>query len=424
MLPKSLIKFVILDQLEEVNVQQKLVIRDIYSSVVEYNGSSALIIKGLRRSGKSTLLKQLISSKFPDSFFYFNFDDDRVFEFTVQDFQMLIETFIELFGQRKNVFFDEIQDVRGWELFINRLLREGYRVFITGSNANLLSHELGTHLTGRHMDLELYPFSFMEYLRAKNLQNIAKGKYNTAARAKLSAEFERYFLIGGMPEVVISEETAILTYLMNDVIQKDIITRYNLRKPSEIKNILRFILSNVSNETTYRSLTIATDSKSENTVKKYIQYLEETYIIFGVNRYDKKLKRRDKNPKKYYSVDNGIVIKNIPTFVENKGRPLENLVAVNLKRIQKEFYFYRDKNGSEVDFVIPSEKQMIQVCYELNQQNRKREIKGFVMARKEIDAEKYLIITMNQEENIQLDEFSIEVKPIWLWLLESQEASS
>jgi hypothetical protein len=337
---------------------------------------------------------------------------------------MLIETFIELFGQRKNVFFDEIQDVRGWELFINRLLREGYRVFITGSNANLLSHELGTHLTGRHMDLELYPFSFIEYLRAKNLQNIAKGRYNTAARAKLSAEFERYFLIGGMPEVVISEETAILTYLMNDVIQKDIITRYNLRKPSEIKNILRFILSNVSNETTYRSLTIATDSKSENTVKKYIQYLEETYIIFGVNRYDKKLKRRDKNPKKYYSIDNGIVIKNIPTFVENKGRLLENLVAVNLKRIQKEFYFYRDKNGSEVDFVIPSEKQMIQVCYELNQQNRKREIKGFVMARKEIDAEKYLIITMNQEENIQLDEFSIEVKPIWLWLLESQEASS
>ena len=420
MLSKSLLKLVILDQLEEVNVQENFVIRDIYSSVVDYNGSSALVIKGLRRSGKSTLLKQLMLSKFPDSFYYFNFDDDRVFGFTVQDFQTLIEIFIELFGQRRNIFFDEIQNVHGWELFINRLLRERYRVFITGSNANLLSHELGTHLTGRHMDLELYPFTFMEYLKAKNLQDIAEGNYSTAVRAKLSAEFEIYFFNGGMPEVVISGETAILTYLVNDVIQKDIVTRYNLRKPSEIKNILRYVLDNVSSETTYRALTIATASKSENTVKKYLQYLEETYIIFEVNRYDKKLKRRDKNPKKYYCIDNGIIIKNIPTFVENKGRLLENMVAVNLKRMQKEFYFYRNKNESEVDFIIPSQKQMIQVCYELNEQNRKREIKGFVRARKEVDAEKYLIITMNQEESIQLDEFNIEVKPIWLWLLEDK----
>jgi predicted AAA+ superfamily ATPase len=334
----------------------------------------------------------------------------------VDDFQNLIETFIELFGRRKNVFFDEIQNVRGWELFINRMLREGYRVFITGSNSNLLSQELGTHLTGRHIDLELYPFSFQEYLRAKDLQKIVEGDYNTSARATLSAEFNKYFLTGGMPEVVLSGEAAILTHLINDVIQKDIVTRYSVRKPAEIKKILRFILANVSNETTYRGLTIATDSKSENTVKKYIQYLEETYIIFEVSRYDKKLRRRDKNPKKFYCIDNGIIINNVPTFIENKGGLLENMVAINLKRMQKEFYFFRDKDQSEADFVIPSERQIIQVCYELNEQNRKREIKGLVRARREINAEKFLIITLNQEESIKLDGLTIDVEPIWLWL--------
>lgn len=416
MLLKSLMKLVILDQLEAINNKEDLVIRDTYSNLVQYKGSSALVLKGLRRTGKSTLLKQLIISKFSDSFYYFNFDDDRVFGFTVDDFQNLIETFIELFGRRKNVFFDEIQNVRGWELFINRMLREGYRVFITGSNSNLLSQEFGTHLTGRHIDLELYPFSFQEYLRAKDLQKIVEGDYNTSARATLSAEFNKYFLTGGMPEVVLSGEAAILTHLINDVIQKDIVTRYSVRKPAEIKKILRFILANVSNETTYRGLTIATDSKSENTVKKYIQYLEETYIIFEVSRYDKKLRRRDKNPKKFYCIDNGIIINNVPTFIENKGGLLENMVAINLKRMQKEFYFFRDKDQSEADFVIPSERQIIQVCYELNEQNRKREIKGLVRARREINAEKFLIITLNQEESIKLDELTIDVEPIWLWL--------
>lgn len=416
MLLKSLMKLVILDQLEAINNKENLVIRDTYSNLVQYKGSSALVLKGLRRTGKSTLLKQLIISKFSDSFYYFNFDDDRVFGFTVDDFQNLIETFIELFGRRKNVFFDEIQNVRGWELFINRMLREGYRVFITGSNSNLLSQELGTHLTGRHIDLELYPFSFQEYLRAKDLQKIVEGDYNTSARATLSAEFNKYFLTGGMPEVVLSGEAAILTHLINDVIQKDIVTRYSVRKPAEIKKILRFILANVSNETTYRGLTIATDSKSENTVKKYIQYLEETYIIFEVSRYDKKLRRRDKNPKKFYCIDNGIIINNVPTFIENKGGLLENMVAINLKRMQKKFYFFRDKDQSEADFVIPSERQIIQVCYELNEQNRKREIKGLVRARREINAEKFLIITLNQEESIKLDGLTIDVEPIWLWL--------
>ena len=163
-------------------------------------------------------------------------------------------------------------------------------------------------------------------------------------------------------------------------------------------------------------MTIATDSKCENTVKKYIPYLEETYIIFEVSRYENKLRRRDKNPKKCYCTDNGIIINNVPTFIENKGGLLENMVAINLKRMQKEFYFFRDKDQSEADFVIPSERQIIQVCYELNEQNRKREIKGLVRARREINAEKFLIITLNQEESIKLDELTIDVEPIWLWL--------
>ncbi|MHB8560372.1 MAG: ATP-binding protein, partial [Thermoplasmataceae archaeon] len=150
--------------MREITRSDHIITRSIYSTVLNYEGNSALVIKGIRRCGKSTLLKQLILGKGSLSFFYFNFDDERIYGFSVEDFQTLMETFIETYGQAKNIFFDEIQNVNGWELFVNRLLREGNKVFVTGSNSNLLSKELGTHLTGRHVDLELYPFSFSEYL--------------------------------------------------------------------------------------------------------------------------------------------------------------------------------------------------------------------------------------------------------------------
>ncbi|MCL6090810.1 MAG: ATP-binding protein [Candidatus Thermoplasmatota archaeon] len=418
MMPKSLMSTIIYDQLAEIKRPVNVVPRDIYNLALSFHGSSALVIKGIRRCGKSTMLKQIINARFPESFFYFNFDDDRISGFVVEDFQALIETFIELFGEKKNVFFDEIQNIRGWELFINRLLREGYTVFITGSSSNLLSRELGTHLTGRHVDVELYPFSFTEFLRSKNIYLSRMKGYSTPEKATMSREFKEYSSGGGMPEAVVSGNSTVLLHLISDIIQKDIMNRYSLRKLPEIRNILRFLMANVSSEITYRSLSRSLGLRSENTVKKYIEYLEETYLIFEVKRFDRKLKMVDKNPRKIYCVDNGIILKNLPNFSKNEGALLENVVAVQLKRTGKEFYYYRHDSNAEVDFVVPADRKLIQVCYELNMNNMDREIRGLVKASREIKTEKFLILTMDQEQVLKQEDFTIDVKPVWKWLVE------
>ncbi|MHB1662797.1 MAG: ATP-binding protein, partial [Thermoplasmataceae archaeon] len=345
MIQKSLMRSAIQDQLTEIERLDHIVPRDAFNLGLSYSGTPAFIIKGIRRCGKSTMLKQIINSRYRDSFFYFNFDDERISGFTVEDFQVLMETFMELFGDVRNVFFDEIQNVRGWELFINRLLREGYRVFITGSNSNLLSMELGAHLTGRHVDMELYPFSFLEFLRARNI-DFSANDYSTQWKATATTAFNEYFSSGGMPESVVSGNNSVLTQLVSDIIQKDVMNRYNIRKFPEIRDILRFLISNVSNEMTYRSLSRNLALKSENTIKKYIGYLQETYLIFEVGRFDPKLKRVGKSPRKVYCIDNGIILRNIPNFNKNEGALLENLVAVQLKRTGREFFYYRHESNA------------------------------------------------------------------------------
>lgn len=415
---KSLLRTIIQDQKNEIERLDGIVQRDAFNIGLSYNGTSAFVIKGVRRCGKSTMLKQIINRKFKDSFFYFNFDDERIIGFVVEDFQVLMETFIELFGDIKNVFFDEIQNVKGWELFINRLLREGYRVFITGSNSNLLSMDLGTHLTGRHVDLDLYPFSFAEFLRAKNIE-FSGGNYSTQSRALLSKLFNEYFSSGGMPESIIFGNNVILIQLINDIIQKDVMNRYSIRKFSDLRNILRFLMSNVSNEITYRSLSRSLDVKSENTIKKYIEYLQETYLIFEVRRFDRKLKRAGKSPRKVYCIDNGIILRNIPGFSRNNGALLENIVAVQLKRIGTEFYYYRHESNAEVHFLIPEKREVIQVCYELNEINMEREIRSLQKVSEEIDAKRFLILTLDQEREIIRNGLKIEVMPVWKWLLKS-----
>jgi len=415
MISKSILGTVAKDQLKDFHALEDTVPRSILPEIISYRGAAAFVIKGVRRCGKSTLLKQIIKSKFPDNFYYFNFDDDRIAGFKTEDFQTLMEVLTELFGQKKNIFLDEIQNIPNWELFINRLLREGYRVFITGSNANLLSKELGTHLTGRHIDMELYPFSFAEFLKANRIEQ-SKGFYSTEEKALLSKKFKEYFEKGGMPEVVVLGNELLLTHLVNDILQRDIITRYKIRKAGELKTVIKFLIANVSNSITYRSIKNNFEIKSANTVQKYIEYAEETYIIFTVKKFDKKTKKFDKNPRKVYCIDNGIVMKNSPALNERKGAMLENLVAVHLKRLEKEFFYYKGRNGAEADFVIPAEKTVIQVCYELTAENRKRELRGLLEAMEKTSAERGLVLTFDQELEVKENK-KITVKPAWQWML-------
>ncbi|MBI5036198.1 ATP-binding protein, partial [Candidatus Micrarchaeota archaeon] len=191
----------------------------------------------------------------------------------------------------------------------------------------------------------------------------------------MSKRFGEYFEKGGMPEAIVFSNESVLTQVLNDVIQKDIVVRYNLRKPAELKAVVRFLVANAGNLITYRSIT-DNFGISANTVQKYVEYAEETYLVFTVRAYERRLKLIDKNPKKVYCVDNGIIAKTAPATTERKGAMLENLVALQLKRSGKEFYYYKGKTGSECDFVLPKERQAIQACYELNEGNRKRETKG------------------------------------------------
>jgi predicted AAA+ superfamily ATPase len=417
---KSLMRTVVADQRSELNPLGESVPRTIFQKVAYYGGASAHVVKGVRRCGKSTLMKQVMKAKFEDEFLYFNFDDDRITDFKTEDFQPLMESLIESYGDKKTIFLDEIQNIKGWELFVNRILRQGYRVFITGSNANLLSRELGTHLTGRHVDLELYPFSYTEYLRATKTEAPDNDIYTTEQKAQLTRTFTEYLTRGGMPEVVVYSNEAILTSILNDIIQKDISERYGIRKPAELKAVIRFLIANASNPITYRSITDNFAAKSPNTVQKYVEYAEETYLIFTVRRYEKKIKKLDKNPRKVYCIDNGIISKNAPSVAERRGVLLENAVAIQLKRLGREFYYFKGKTGAEADFVVPEKRQVIQVCYELNYGNEERELRGLVEAMEDTNASEGLILTLEQERELIHREKKVTVKPTWQWLLENE----
>lgn len=422
MFQKSILRTIITDQMLEPKLVDRIVERSQFHALASYEGKSAFVIKGVRRCGKSTMMKQLMETNFSDSYFYLNFDDERLAGFESTDFQTLLETFIELYGDRRNLFMDEIQNVNGWELFVNRILRQGYRVFITGSNANLLSKELGTRLTGRHIDVELYPFSFVEFLKARNVRYRRIGKHSTSSRAILQREFMAYLHTGGMPEVVLGSNKSILSQLIADIVQKDIVGRYALRKSQELRVLLRFLISNAGNSVTHRSIMLNLGMKSANTVEKYISYAEETYLVFEVRKFERKLKKFDKNPKKVYCIDNGIIIRNSPAFGERDGALLENIVAVQLMRLGHEFFYYKGRDGCEVDFIKPATGEAIQVCYELNEKNEKREVKGLVEAARDLKMDKAIILTLDQEEEIIQDGVKIDVKPCWSWLLESDVA--
>ena len=419
MISKSMLGTVIKDQLLEFEALQDTVPRTVFPKMMSYQGASAVVVKGIRRCGKSTLLKQLMTTRHPNDFWYFNFDDERLTGFSSDDFQPLMETLLELYGKKQYLCFDEIQNIKGWELFVNRMLRQGYKTFITGSNAHLLSRELGTHLTGRHIDIELYPFSFTEYLKARRIDVPKKRMYSTEEKALLSKHFKHYLESGGMPEAVVFSNEAMLPQVVNDILQRDIVNRYNIRKPSELKTVVKFLIANTASPITYRSIRHNFMIQSANTVQKYIEYAEETYLVFTVRRFEKKLKQFDKNPKKIYCVDNGIITKTSSAIYERQGALLENTVAVHLKRLGKEFYYYRGKNGGECDFVIPDGKQVLQVCYELRDDNKERELKGVSEALELLSAKQGYLLTLGQEDQIIRKNRKILVQPVWQWLVEN-----
>ena len=377
-----------------------------------------VVITGLRRTGKSTLLRQIIKKFYSDKdFYYINFEDERLFNYPVNEFNKIYEVLVKLYGEKKTFFIDEIQNIDKFELFVRRFYDAGFKFFITGSNAHLLSNEFGTKLTGRHVDILLKPFSFREFLQLKNLDITEKSIYLTEKRAIIKNYFEEYLVDGAMPEYSKFKDIEILEKTYNDILLKDIISRYKVEDVNALKELYQFLITNFACRFSYNSLMKSVKISSVNTIKKYISYLEETYFAKLMAKFDYSLKKSMVNEKKIYLADNGFLKVLSKKINKDYGFLLENIIFNNLLKNSEVYY---DSNGYECDFIIVKNKEVVkalQVSYELNDKNREREIRGLIKAMEKFKLKQGFIITNNQEEEIKEGNKKIIVKPAWKWLL-------
>ena len=362
---------------------------------------------------------QQLRSESAESDYYINFDDDRLVHFELEDFQVLLEMFIELYGVQKTFYFDEIQNIEGWERFVRRLHDQGNKIYITGSNATLFSQELGTRLTGRYLQLELYPYSFSELLhhRLPELGSII----TTEERGLAAGAFRNYRLHGGIPPYVHSEETEVLQSLYESVLYRDIIARYKLSNDRPIKELVYYFASHVGKEFSYSGLANLIGLGSPTTISDYCHYLSLSYLCFTVPRFSHSLAKQQQSNKKCYFIDHAMARVLGFRSTEDKGRLLENLVYIELRRQGGEIYFHKEQK--ECDFLVRKQGKVCkayQVCLELSDPGtRDRELQGLIEAMQTHDLDSGVILTESQEEEleIQINEraAAIAILPVWKW---------
>ncbi len=361
----------------------------------------ALVVSGIRRSGKSTLLAQLIEKQKQNSYLFLNFDTPKLFDFEFGDFALLDEIIAEN-KKIKTLYFDEIQVVEGWEIYVRGKLDQNFQVVVTGSNASLLSRELGTKLTGRHISKELFPFSFVEFCEFLGKQNNANA-------------VEDYLQQGGFPQYLQLGEDEILNALINDILYRDIIVRFGIRDERSMKRLLLFLAGNIGNLITAGKLKQSLEVKSTATVQEYLSHLEQAYVIQMLPKFAYSYKVQLANPRKVYFIDNGLQRVISPSFSPDLGRKLENAVFWELRRQFAELYYYNE-NHKECDFVVCQNSmpvQLIQVCWQLNAENIARERDGLLDAMNFFGFEQGKIITLNQEDKMIIDGKTIEVLPFF-----------
>ena len=361
--------------------------------------SFARIITGVRRCGKSTVVQMHFLKK---SAFYLNFEDTSLYGFDTKDFEILNEA-IEKFSKEnscKYLCFDEIQSVNGWEIFVHRKLEENYLVIVTGSNASLLSWELGTRLTGRHLDYEMFPFSFQEFCVLKKL------KVNTNS-------FSKYLTQGGFPEAIKNESDEILQRLFDDILTRDIAVRHSIRDVRTLKILSLYLASNCGNLISGSKLSAQLGIKTNVTILEYLSYLEQCYLFFFVPKFNYSAKAQSVNPKKVYCIDTGMIQSVTLSSNADMGRMLENAVFIELRRRTKNIWYYSE-SSFECDFLYGHDsvpENAVQVCYELTSENREREVRGLVETCRKFPEVKPLIVTFNQKDKISYDGMIIEAIP-------------
>jgi len=377
---------------------------------------AALIITGPRRCGKSTLALMLGTSK---KFGYVNFDDERI-TMEASELNKVLEAIYSLKGDVDLLIFDEIQNIPGWEKFISRLIGTK-EVVLTGSNARLLSRELATYLTGRHVDVVLLPFSFQEFLTFKDFEyNI----YKTSDRAKIKNYLNEYLEIGGFPTAQ-KLGRVFLAENYKDIIERDVIQRYKIKNSAVFKELARYLISNASSEISFNRIKNIFGIKSPHTVKQYITYLSSAYLVFLVERFSFKLKQQSFAPKKIYCIDNGIISAVGFKTSSDRGKMMENLVAIELFRRASEagweIYYWKDYQQREVDFVIKDGKSIALLIQVTNISSKReigeRELDSLLRASEELRCNNLLVITYDYEDEEKISGKKIRFIPLWKWLI-------
>ncbi len=398
-------------KLQEKYITRQTNLRGNHSDIVQ-------VIIGPRRAGKSFFgMHHLVEAK---SFGFVNFDDERLV--TVSDFDEILEAVMAVYSNPKVLLLDEIQNLPNWELIVNRLQRQGFWLIITGSNSNLLSSELATHLTGRHLPVYLFTFSFSEYLAASE---------KTLTEAETKEKFNDFLTNGGYPEPLMKalDYKEYLQVLFDSILFKDIVKRYSIRYPGSLENLAVWLISNISGEFSLNTLAKQTQISSVHTIRKYLNYLEEAFVFFTLARFSYKIGEQQRSNKKIYCYDNGFFKAKAYQFSEDHGKLLENAIATELMKRSlqdgSKLFYWKNRDQQDVDFVIQQGTQitdLIQVCWSSEQiRTHEREIRALLKASRELRCDRLLVITYDEESRESFSWFGFEGEidfvPARKWLL-------
>ena len=403
---------------------RRLIKRDSLDHWSRFVGSDLVkVTTGVRRSGKSTFTHLLLRGS---DYAYVNFDDDRLAPNGRGDLDAMLEVLYSHYGQFDHILLDEVQNVEGWELFVNRLQRGGLKTYVTGSNANLLGRELATHLTGRTVQMELLPFSFREFLAWRD---IPEGPPTTRRRAVLKRQLQDYMVLGGFPEVVRDPAIAreYLTSLYSSILIKDVVARHGIRFVRTFKDLATTLLSSTATLMTYNRLKDAHGIKSVHTVKNYVDLMAEAYLLLVLDKLSAKPREVQNSPKKVYAIDTGLIGPLSVSASEDRGRLMENLAFLHLRRRLAvepglELFYWSDYTGHEVDFVVRRARKveaLVQVTFASGPDEiSPRVARGLVKAADLLGCKDLRIVTWDYEGRLRRGGRTIECVPMWRWLLE------
>ncbi|WP_297093063.1 ATP-binding protein [Thermococcus sp.] len=403
--------------MEEFMRRERIVPREPENRVMNLISSGGILaILGVRRSGKSVLSWRASGEKK----LYVNFFDERLSNFKANDFERLLNAARQLWGEPEFIVLDEVQEITGWERFVSRL-GLNYKVLVTGSSSRLLSGELGTYLTGRYIDLTLFPFSFREFLRFRGLDLKPEWIYSDRTISRVISMLEEYLETGGFPESVRFGKVY-LSLIYRDIVERDVMLRHSVRHRSALRELARYLMSNYSSEFTYSRLGSLVGIRDVHTVRDYVSYLEEAYLLFQVRRFSFKPKAQLNSPRKVYPVDVGLARTLSMKAHPEKGRIIELAVYLELMRRMSysftpgEIFYWRDEKG-EVDFILKLNGELlpIQVTYQLDG-NTDREIGNIIRVAKLLRIQRGLVVTWEDEEEITREGVKIDVVPLWKFL--------